>query len=77
MPISALENFLGGLEKKFSSKNPHFSDFAESEFSTKKSKKCEFFDEKFFQVLLENFLENIWASPRYEKCCCNIPLSNS
>ena len=28
MPISALEIFLGGLEKKFSSKNPLFSNFS-------------------------------------------------
>jgi len=61
MPISFLEKFLGGLENFFSSKDPHFSDFAESKFSTEKSKKCESFDEIFFQVLLETFLDKIWA----------------
>ena len=55
MVISALENFLGGLENFFSSKNPHFSDFAESEFSTEKSKKCESFDEIFFSSSPRNF----------------------
>ena len=61
MPISALENFLGGLEKKFSSKNSHFLDFLVENSDSAKSEKCGFFDEKFFQVLLEIFLEQIWA----------------
>ena len=55
MPISFLEKFLGGLENFFSSKDPHFSDFAESKFSTEKSKKCESFDEKFFSSSPRNF----------------------
>ena len=61
MPISALENFLGGLEKNFSSKNPHFQTFQQKISTLQKLKKCEFFDEKFFQVLPENFLEQICA----------------
>ena len=59
------------------SQNLILKSFEESEFSTEKSEKCEFFDEKFFQVLPENFLEQIWAWLRYEKCCSNIAPSNS
>ena len=61
MPISALENFLGGLEKKFSSKNLIFSAFEGSEFSVEKFEKSVILGPKKFQVLLENFLEKIWA----------------
>ena len=58
------------------SQNLIFKSFEKSEFSTEKSEKCEFFDENVFQVLLKNFLEQIWTSPRYEKCYPNMILSN-
>ena len=45
-------------------------------FSWKVSKNWIFLTKKSFQVLLENFLEQIWAWPRYEKCYPNVALSN-
>ena len=72
-------NFLGEVKvrgrlkyRTKKSQNLIFKVFEVSEFSTEKVWKMWIF----FQVLLEIFLEQIWAWPRYEKCCSNIVLSN-
>ena len=61
MPTYSPEKFLGELEKNISSKDSHFLDFSVENSDSAKSEKCGFFDEMFFQALLEIFLEQIWA----------------
>ena len=61
MPISDLEKILKGLEKTFHKKIHIFKAFEESRFSTEKFEKFGFSDENFFQILLENFPEQIWT----------------
>ena len=44
-------------------------------FLMKNLKKVDFLTKTFFQVL-EIFLEQIWAWPKYDECCSDIALSN-